>query len=599
MPHIVDTIFTHYNTSMSSAASGSATLLLFAGILFGLSFHVHAHPAALLCRSDSSTRLQVPVRPDTIIMKERPVAVDSAEAHAHNVSLKVLPGGKRIAVAIPDGMFFAARIDNGGSITFSGGPTKAINKDGCDSQVITPSSPSAGLYYFDVKVTSEDGSKIVLGFADRPGVVSLLQSATIPQNAEPTPSPSPRPLPPMPSPSPSKPVKPVGHGSNISLGNDMYMDFSAVGQDEIEIVVRLSGTHAWIGVGLSQDGTMGSSKEGSELFVCDSASGGKVTRYWSTASGRPEKGEDMKGSSCSFVSSAADSEIEASGATTMTFTRKLVGSMEDAVRSRSIVPGTKQSIISAHGYPGTADFSYHGPNNGHVLIDFANGSSSDSTKSPALLLLFHILLMGASWGALLPWGAALANRARAVSGRGEWFKLHRTFQYAGWMLQVLGFVVIFANVAKGSPNGSGIFQYHFESTHAKLGLVVVIVGTLQPLNALIRPHPLNGKTGQKSNLRRFWELWHKGAGWLAILGGLVNVLLGILLLKMQSYSSTLVVVTALILGLVGVLPVVLYFTFALASPRKNCCSVICVSFVGRKNEAEEASAHTSLLETHA
>ena len=137
------------------------------------------------------------------------------------------------------------------------------------------------------------------------------------------------------------------------------------------------------------------------------------------------------------------------------------------------------------------------------------------------------------------------------------------------------------------------------STHAKLGLVVVIIGTLQPLNALIRPHPVDPKTGIKSDFRHYWEIWHKGLGWLAILGGVVNVLLGILLLKMQQYSSTLVTLTALVLGLMGILPVILYFIFALASPRNNCCSVMCVSYVGRKPGTKGSQISTSLLDSHA
>ena len=558
-----------------------------------------AHPAALACTSDAASKLRVPVPADnsTLMMHAVPVQVTAAQARKANVSMSVRAEAQTttLIVSIPDGVYFVARVDRGGAVSPSAGNNRTANTPGCAGQVITPSAPTpvAGAYHFDLKVFAEQGSHVVLGYAAAHGQVSLLRSDLVPQNVKPKP-PAPAPAP-APAPS-SAPSKRVGHAKNISLGPDMRMDFGAVGDDGIDITVRMPGKHAWIGFGLAADGTMAKS----ELFVCDVAGGGRGMRYWSVANGHPENGEIVNGSSCSSSSSSSsaaaaavasadptylnEDAADADGGkttTTMTFTRKIQGSGDAVVPSREIRPGTDQSIIYAHGATGAFAFAYHGSNCGSVSVDFSTGAGGGGqARSPAVLVVLHVVLMGASWGALLPWGAALANRARVVSGNGEWFKLHRRFQYVGWALQIVGFAAIFAHVAQGSSAPS-----HFLSTHAKLGLVVTIVGTLQPLNAMMRPHPTDEKTGRKSACRAGWELWHKGIGWSAVLGGLLNVVLGAVLLNSFGYSSAFVVFVVVLLAVAGVAPVVVYFASALASPRANACSRMCVAWVAGSSAA--------------
>jgi hypothetical protein len=62
--------------------------------------------------------------------------------------------------------------------------------------------------------------------------------------------------------------------------------------------------------------------------------------------------------------------------------------------------------------------------------------------------------------------------------------------------------------------------------HRTLGITVMIFGWLQPLNALIRPHP--AKEGEKkAPLRLGWEILHKGVGYLAILLAVVEIFFGL------------------------------------------------------------------------
>merc|ERR1712039_1115394 len=106
----------------------------------------------------------------------------------------------------------------------------------------------------------------------------------------------------------------------------------------------------------------------------------------------------------------------------------------------------------------------------------------------------------------------------------------------GWALQLVGFIMAIIYVELHSAP--------FSSSHTFVGLVVVLVGTLQPLNALLRPHkPEEGQV--KTRKRAAWELMHKGLGWLAVVMGMLNLLFGIILLVKKSYDSIAVGVASL------------------------------------------------------
>jgi uncharacterized membrane protein YidH (DUF202 family) len=64
-----------------------------------------------------------------------------------------------------------------------------------------------------------------------------------------------------------------------------------------------------------------------------------------------------------------------------------------------------------------------------------------------------------------------------------WFKYHRIIQSVGLAVSIAAFVVAIVMVQRKSSDR------HFKETHQILGLVVMVVGIAQPLNALIRPHP--------------------------------------------------------------------------------------------------------------
>jgi hypothetical protein len=87
----------------------------------------------------------------------------------------------------------------------------------------------------------------------------------------------------------------------------------------------------------------------------------------------------------------------------------------------------------------------------------------------------------------------------------------RLLQVVGLALSVVGLVLVYVGGARNPAFAHGI-----------LGIIVMLLGLLQPANAVVRPHP-----GER--LRWAWELLHKGSGRLALLLAFVNISLGVFL----------------------------------------------------------------------
>jgi hypothetical protein len=126
----------------------------------------------------------------------------------------------------------------------------------------------------------------------------------------------------------------------------------------------------------------------------------------------------------------------------------------------------------------------------------------------------HGVLMGLSWGFLLPVGLLVARFGKHKDPL--WFKVHRGVQISGLLLALLGFIIAVLMVATG----------HFLARpHAYIGLVAMALGMQQPFNAWLRPHKTKG--APRSVKRTWWERWHKYSGRSAVALGLLNPFFGI------------------------------------------------------------------------
>jgi hypothetical protein len=162
------------------------------------------------------------------------------------------------------------------------------------------------------------------------------------------------------------------------------------------------------------------------------------------------------------------------------------------------------------------------------------------------LLVAHVVCMCLSWGCLLPMGVIWARNLRTSTwkpgGVPVWFQGHRTIQSIGVTLQLLGFLFIFL-FKKGA---------HFQRPHEIIGLIVVLLGIMQPINAQIRHHKSighPGPNGEKTRNRVIWEFVHKGSGWLCLFLGMVNVILGPIHANDMRWSRGLVVASAVWVGI--------------------------------------------------
>ena len=147
-----------------------------------------------------------------------------------------------------------------------------------------------------------------------------------------------------------------------------------------------------------------------------------------------------------------------------------------------------------------------------------------TTVDPAIrfrkVALAHGSLMLISWGWLLPSGVILA---RFLKHRPNdlWFKIHAVLQPVALILAIIGWSVALRNFdVLGSP-GTNMYN------HGVLGITTMVLGLLQPLNAVFRPHaPNEGETA--SSLRSAWEWVHKSLGYVAILLAIPTIALGTL-----------------------------------------------------------------------
>jgi hypothetical protein len=133
--------------------------------------------------------------------------------------------------------------------------------------------------------------------------------------------------------------------------------------------------------------------------------------------------------------------------------------------------------------------------------------------------------MGLSWGFLLPLGVILARFFKHKPDA-WWFRMHVICQRSGVVLMLVGVIIAFIMV-EGS---------HFNGFHTIIGLIVFILGVLQPINAALRPHP--GPTAT----RRRWEWLHKGSGYIAVLGGFTAVITGSAIIDPGNYIGVVITV---------------------------------------------------------
>lgn len=182
-------------------------------------------------------------------------------------------------------------------------------------------------------------------------------------------------------------------------------------------------------------------------------------------------------------------------------------------------------------------------------------------------ILIHGSLMLIAWGLLLPTGVMVAAFGKHRSDA-WWFKVHRIIQPLGLLFAIIAWIIALRHfsVLGKKPDGASL-----NYPHAVLGMTTMVIGLIQPINAIFRPHP--PKEGEDKALLRFvWELLHKGLGWIGILLGLITVGMGTTLILDNAQKITFQVCYALSIGVIASIALFLYCEkrkFRYEEPKKN------------------------------
>ena len=322
---------------------------------------------------------------------------------------------------------------------------------------------------------------------------------------------------------------------------------SAVVDDEAGTLTTtiVSNDDSWFGIGFSTPGGgMTGGGAGSDIFVC-SAEG--LRRFLVTVRDNPA---NTAQSAETIVEDAADAEAiknlcvidTESGTGRMTFTRGLEND-----GPRSIVSGEAQAIIFARGPLGLQTLTAQHPasRRGELSLDLTNvaGGVSVTKQSAPWILWLHIVFMSLSWGLCLPLAVILASRTRDIGPKGRWFGFHKHLARSGWVLQTMGalFGVYYCEV----------YSLHLTVAHQRFGVFIAIAGFLQPISAVLRPHPpKEGWPNGKPAGRTAFEVYHKGVGWTATICGIINVFLGAALARDLSFQNA-VSVFPIVIGVIG------------------------------------------------
>jgi len=233
--------------------------------------------------------------------------------------------------------------------------------------------------------------------------------------------------------------------------------------------------------------------------------GGRAVIGWS-GSGNDQIGlYALNSKAASGIVPSSDFEIfdesvsEVDGTTIIQFSRQLDGSF--------LVEEDQPFLVAFS--PDVDGLEYHGSSARAALTLNLNsgGASISVAEDLSTYWRAHGILMTIGWGILIPVGVMVARTLKDKNPL--WFYVHVVANSAGLLAAIAGFAM-------------ALIKFEREDTfrHRQVGISVMALGFLQPLNAAIRPHP-------GGFLRDQWEWVHWTVGRAALVLAIWNIFTGL------------------------------------------------------------------------
>lgn len=250
-------------------------------------------------------------------------------------------------------------------------------------------------------------------------------------------------------------------------------------------------TTGYVAVGFSSSGLMIGSRA-----VLGFVSGGvaSVKQYELVS----KTGSDI--AATAFDELVSSRAVEANGVTTIFF---------ELNTSSTRFPVSLSSSTEMIWAVGSSDALVTHADKGSATVDFFTGSSAAGGKPKKIGA--HGWLMTLSWGVLVPIAIHIARFEKKHDPL--WFKLHYSIQTVALVMYVIAFALIVSYVGD-------VGNKHFSIGHAILGLIIFIMGLLNFIAGVFRPH-------KGTPMRPYFEFLHHNNGRIAVVLSFINVFTGL------------------------------------------------------------------------
>lgn len=276
-------------------------------------------------------------------------------------------------------------------------------------------------------------------------------------------------------------------------------------QEDNSLLINLQcQTSTYIALGFSKSGGMANS----DVYACTSEN--EVVRS--------ANGNGRDNSPLGLIGVSEQNVVMENGIINCSFIRQLSVEGEDSFFDLSS-PNMYTAILAWGGSVQNGVLGRHTDREASASeIDFTENSAVVSGSNP--LAKIHGCFMVLAWLGFASIGITTARFFKKslpgeICGKPSWFAIHRFCMASVVVLFVLATIFIFVHARRYIAPSEGSIKF----THAILGTLVVVLGLVNVIMALFRPHPGEPK-------RPIFNWAHWGVGTSAYLIGAITILLG-------------------------------------------------------------------------